>query len=579
MTGEHFDVVVVGSGAGGLATAVAASGHGLKVLVLEKTSLVGGTTARSGGVLWVPCNPMSAAAGVQDSVDQARLYLQQEAGDGFDAKRIDAFLRNGPRMVSWFEAHTSVRFDLVPTLPDYHPWVSGASQGGRSIVASSYSAKALGKSISLLRPPLRELTFVGMMFNVSKEISHFFNCTRSLTSALYVLRRLAQHALEMAVRGRPQRITNGNALAARLLRSALDAGVEIRVDSSVTDLISDAEGVCGVVVGDPGAARVINARAVVLGTGGFPQSVDRRKQLFPHAPSGVEHWSPAPDGNIGDGWRLAQAAGGATQSDLPNAAAWIPVSLVPRRDGTRGVFPHLIDRYKPGIIAVTPQGRRFVNEAHSYHDFGQAMLKYVAQGQPAFAWLVCDHRTIRRYGLGFAKPFPMPLWPHLRRGYLLKGRTPEALAKKTGMDPGVFARTLAEYNEGARAGVDREFGKGSSAYNRYLGDPAHGPNPCVAPVEDAPFYALRVQMGDLGTFAGVRTDEHARVIDATGEPVAGLYVVGNDAASVMGGNYPGAGITLGPAMTFGFTAALHIASGLRPSGAPVSKPTIKTLEC
>jgi len=251
---------------------------------------------------------------------------------------------------------------------------------------------------------------------------------------------------------------------------------------------------------------------------------------------------------------------------------------VPRRDGTTGVFPHLIDRYKPGIIAVTPQGRRFVNEADSYHDFGCAMLKYAAEGQPAYAWLVCDHRTMRRYGLGFAKPFPLPLWPHLRSGYLLRGRTPHELAGKTGMDPAVFSRALTDYNDGARTGVDSEFGKGSSAYNRYLGDASHAPNPCVAPVEHGPFYALRVRMGDLGTFAGVRTDEHARVVDASGAPISGLYAVGNDAASIMGGSYPGAGITLGPAMTFGFIAATHIASKQRPQDAPTTSTT-KAVEC
>lgn len=557
---EHFDVAVVGSGAGGLATAVACARRGLKVVVLEKTSLVGGTTARSGGVLWVPCNPVSVEAGVVDSVDAARHYLAQEIAPHGDLRRLEAFLHHGPRMVEWFQLHTRVKFEAIPTLPDYHPGVEGAAQGGRSIVAAPYSAGALADAISLLRPPLRELTFVGMMFNVSQEVSHFFNCTRSLSSAWYVMRRLAQHAKEMLMYRRPQRITNGNALAARLLHSAIDVNVDIRTNAPVVNLIRDEGGVRGVQVHGPGSQQRIHARAVVLATGGFPQSVELRSKLFPHAPTGCEHWSPAPEGNVGDGWRLAAVAGGTMCSNLPNAAAWIPVSLVPRGDGSSGVFPHLIDRYKPGVIAVTPQGRRFVNEADSYHDFGIAVLRNVAAGQPAFAWLVCDHRTIRRYGLGFAKPFPLPLWPHLRSGYLIKARTVEELARKTGMEQTLLQATFDEYNDHARSGDDPAFGKGSSTYNRYLGDPTHAPNPCVAPVEQAPYYALRVHMGDLGTFAGARTDEHARVLDHAEIPIGGLYAVGNDAASVMGGNYPGAGITLGPAMTFGYIAALHISA-------------------
>jgi succinate dehydrogenase/fumarate reductase flavoprotein subunit len=236
--------------------------------------------------------------------------------------------------------------------------------------------------------------------------------------------------------------------------------------------------------------------------------------------------------------------------------------LVPRGGGKHGVFPHLIDRYKPGIIAVTQHGRRFTNESNSYHDVGQAIIEACRNEAETAAWLIADHRSIRRYGLGFAKPFPLPLTPHLRSGYLLRGRTLAELAERAGIDGSTLARSIADYNTGARDGRDERFGKGSTAYNRFLGDPEQKPNPCVAPLEQAPFYAVKIVLGDLGTFAGIRTDSSARVINEEGRVVQGLYATGNDMASVMGGNYPGGGITLGPAMTFGYIAGRHLAGAV-----------------
>ena len=565
--GADFDVVVVGSGAGGLATAVTAGKSGLNVLVLEKEPLFGGTTARSGGVLWLPCNPKSREIGIQDSLEEARTYMQQEAGAQFDAARVDAFLTNGPRMVEFFERETQVRFVAVPEFSDYHPGKPGGKPGGRSVVAAPYDAGLLGKEVKRLRPPLREITFVGMMFNASQEVAHFFNATRSLTSALYVARRLLQHAKEMLLHGRAQRLTNGNALIARLARSAFDAGVEIRTGAPVTRLIVESGQVRGVEIQRAGVTESIRARlGVILASGGFPQDPALRKRLFPHA----QHHSPAPEGNTGDGWRLAESAGGQTVDALPNAAAWIPVSLVPRGKGKFGVFPHLIDRYKPGVIAVDHRGQRFVNEADSYHDVGQAMQRACAGRSETSAWLVADHRAVRRYGLGYVKPFPLPLWHHLSSGYLLRGHTPEALAQKMGVDPGAFAKTLADFNGPAAHGRDPVFGKGTTAYNRYLGDQNHPVNACVAPLDKGPYYAIKMLMGDLGTFAGIRTDEQSRVLGGSDVPVAGLYAVGNDAVSVMGGNYPGGGITLGPAMTFGYLIGLQLAERARLADAKVS---------
>lgn len=572
---QVVDVVVVGTGAGGMAAAVTARKLGLDVLLVEKEALYGGTTARSGGVLWVPNNPISTFKPELDSLDDARTYMRYECGEFYDHDRVEAFLAHGPRMVDFFVKQTAVELIALPEYPDYHAESPGGRTAGRSIMAAPLDGRVLGDRIKQLRPPLKEITFVGMMFNSSAEVGHFFNVTRSVKSATYVARRLVTHAFEMLFHGRAMRLTNGNALAARLAKSAFDLDIPMWLESPVKSLIRDGERVTGVVVGkkDGGTVRVGVRRGVVLAAGGFPQDIERRKQLFPHAPTGREHLSPAPPGNTGDGLRLAESVGGQVAVDLPNAGAWIPVSRVQRSNGETGVFPHLIDRYKPGVIAVNRRGQRFTNESDSYHDMGMAMQKSCAEEAEVCAWLIADHRTIRRYGLGFAKPFPLPLGGHLRSGYLLRGATLKELAEKAGIHADQLQKTVAEFNKGAVDGKDLQFRRGWRVYNRFLGDKTHEPNPCVAPVAQGPFYAVRVVMGDLGTFAGIRTDAQARVLDGRGQPIAGLFAAGNDNASVMGGGYPGGGITLGPAMTFGFLAAEALAAQ-----APVASPEATPLK-
>lgn len=554
-----FDVVVIGSGAGGMAAAITARKAGLSVAILEKDTVFGGTTARSGGVLWVPNNTVSREAGAQDDLEAARTYMRHEAGPCFDPERVEAFLVKGPEMVDYFTRETDVKFVALPGFSDYHPNAPGGLPGGRSIQAAPFDGRELGPAIAALRPPLREITFVGMMFNASQEVAHFFNVTRSLRSAIYVAKRLAKHAYELVRYGRAMRLTNGNALAARLGKTAIDLGIPIFLEHPAQQLIEQDGRIAGVVaLGPMGRVEFTARRGVVLAAGGFPQDKERRSRFFRHDGDGSGHVSPAPLGNTGDGLRLAESVGGSVETGLSNAAAWIPVSRVPYRDGSTGVFPHLIDRYKPGIIAVTRNGRRFVNESDSYHDFGKALLQAIPNGDVS-AYLIADHRAIRRYGLGAAKPFPLPLLPYLRSGYLLRGRTIAELAGQAGIDAAELERTIAVFNGPASRGEDPAFGKGSTAYNRYLGDADHKPNPCVAPLDTPPYYAVKVVMGDLGTFAGILADARARVLDASGQPIPGLYAAGNDMASIMGGNYPGGGITLGPAMTFGYVAGKALA--------------------
>jgi succinate dehydrogenase/fumarate reductase flavoprotein subunit len=288
----------------------------------------------------------------------------------------------------------------------------------------------------------------------------------------------------------------------------------------------------------------------------------------------MEHWSAGARGNTGDGLRLGESVGGRVAEDLAQAAALAPVSLVPRADGSVGHFPHLIERAKPGLIAVRCNGRRFVNEADSYHDFMRGLLAATPAGAPVEAWLVGDARFIGRFGLGAVKPAPMPKGRFLASGYLKRGGTLAELAAACGIDAACLAATVARYNAQARAGRDDDFAKGETAYNRVQGEPQAGlANACMAPIERGPFYAVKVVAGSLGTFAGLRVDAKARVLDRQGMPIEGLYAAGNDMASLMGGHYPSGGITLGPAMTFAYIAA-HDAAGVALSSSEPAGPHV-----
>jgi succinate dehydrogenase/fumarate reductase flavoprotein subunit len=563
MEQETFDcdVLVIGTGASGMSTAVTAASQGLKVLVVEKESRFGGTTARSGGWLWIPGTRIATEQGIHEPAGAAREYLKHEATTHFDAARVDAFLEYGPKAVDFFTRNTPVQFDMPPVFPDYHAEAVGGQPGGRSMVTRPFDGRELGKRIKHLAPPLPELTVFGMMLGSGKEIKHFMRAFKSFESFTYVTKRLGLHMLDVLRHGRGMTLTNGNALAGRLAKAAMDLNIPVWLSSPVQKLVVEYDGVTGAIVQREGKRVRINAkRGVVLACGGFPHDVERRKQLFPHAPTGKEHYSPSPEANTGDGLRLAELVGGRVDATIPHAAAWVPASVTTRPDGSKGVMPHFIDRAKPGVIAVTPKGKRFTNEGNSYHDFVQAMVA-ANKGEPEVsAWLLCDHRVLRNYGLGCVAPFPLPFGRHIKSGYLKRGATVADLAKEINIPPAVLQATVDEFNRGASKGEDPAFGKGSTAYNRYQGDELITPNPCVAQLEQGPFYALKLVVGDIGTFAGLVTDEKTRVLDASRKPIKGLYAVGNDAASVMGGNYPGAGITLGPALTFGYIAGLQLAA-------------------
>lgn len=550
------EVIVVGSGAAGLAAAVTAAWHGLSVIVLEKASTLGGTTAWSGGWIWAPGNRVCKAAGVSEPPGAARAYLEAVTGNHFDPARVEAFLAAAPEMVAFFEDNTALTFEPGRAIPDTYCDLPGAGMGGRSVIAKPYDARDLGDSLALLREPVRETTFFGMTIQSGPDLRAFMTMTRSLRSFLHAVARVLRHGRDLARYGRGMDLRNGNALIARLLRSALDLGVAVRPDAPVADLVHEDDRVVGVRLAD--GTEITATRAVVLATGGYPHDADRRAATFPRD---AEHRTLAVPEATGDGARMAEALGAHVRTDLARPVAFCPVSTVRWPDGREAAFPHIIDRGKPGLIGVLADGRRFCNEGLGYHDYVEALLGAVPEGAPARSWLVCDHRFLRRYGLGVVRPQPVPWRQWVKRGYLKTGRSIGDLARACGIDVAGLEATVAEWNTGARRGEDPAFGRGATAYMRLQGDPEVTPNPNVAPIDCAPFFAVEVTPGSFGTFAGLAADGDARVLGRDGAPIPGLYAAGTDAASPFGGFYPAGGINIGPALTFGFVAGRHIAGG------------------
>jgi succinate dehydrogenase/fumarate reductase flavoprotein subunit len=550
------DLLVVGSGAAGLSGAVTAAYHGLKVIVAEKAPVLGGATAWSGGWLWAPLNPLSQADGIVEDLDAPRTYLKHALGEDYDEPRVEALLEHSRRMVAFFEKHTSLQFVSGTWIADIQGDLPGAGTGGRSVGPKPINARRLPKALrDRLRPQLYETSFLGMGIMAGPDLQQFLHATTSVRGFAHAAWRVAFHVLDLLTHRRGMQLVNGTALVARLAKSADDLGVPLWTSSPVTALLTEDGRVAGAVVVTPQGRRTIRARrGVLLAAGGFPHDVNRRRELFPRTPTGREHWTLAPETTTGDGIDLAESVGGVFDTHLASPAAWCPVSLVPYRNGRVGVYPHIVDRGKPGLIGVLSTGRRFVNEADGYYQYTKAMIEKAPPGEEVASWLVCDHTFQRRYPFGMSKPFPVPVWPYLRSGYLQRGRTLEELARRCGIDAAGLEATVAEFNAGARMGVDPVFGRGSTPFNRGSGDSEHRPNPSLAPIEKAPFYAIKILPGSFGTFAGIRTDARSRVLDAAGEPVPGLWAAGSDQANVMGGHYPSGGINIGPAMTFGYLA-------------------------
>lgn len=568
---NDFDLIVAGSGAAGLSAAIMADAMGLRVAIVEKTGLVGGTTSYSGGVAWTPNSRQNVEKGAVDSVDQAERYLDSTVRTPHERAARRAYLERSPEAFAYLESVTRPLFFVRPSnSPDYFPDVDGASKQGRAMTPYSIDGRILGEHFGDIRPPLPELCLFGRQMLELMDVYHLLNARRSLRSALHtstLLMRDLRDRLFYRRYGRGTRLTGGNALVAALYRSVLDREIPLFRDTPIIDLVRREGRVRGVVVRRDGATQeLLSKRGVILATGGFPWSERLRADYLPEAPAGVSATSPD---STGDGIAIALANGARFDRENAEGAFWTPVSIGARADGSTARFPHLMaDRAKPGLIAVNRTGRRFHNEAENYHDFVRAMLGRFGNQDQQPVHLICDEAFVRRYPFGAVPPLAADRRRAIKSGYLIRADSVDELAGKIGVDRHTLQDTLHRYNQDARQGVDSEFGKGASAYNRYLGDPTHAPNPCLAPIDKPPYYAIRVHAGDIGTASGLAADLHSRVLDQAGAPIEGLYACGNDRNSVMAGFYPSGGITIGPALTFAYLAVKH-AAGIDAPPSPV----------
>lgn len=559
------DVLVVGSGAAGLTAALTAAEAGLSVIVAEKAEVFGGTTALSEGMVWIPGSRQARAAGASDSPEAVLAYIERAAGSSFEAARARAFVDAAPRMLAFVEDVGGLQFTLATGSMDYHPDWPGSSRGVRSLIPGIYDGRRLGSHFRRLRRPLESTLVLGGMTIGSGELATMLRAHRDPAAAWHAARLVCRHACDRAV-GHPRgtRIANGNGLVGALAGACLQRGVRLWTDAVVQELRSahagDSQHVVGARLDHQGRTIELSTRrGVVLAGGGFSGSQAMRERFFPIGAAGPDHVRIVPDSVSGDTLRLAEALGARLVTHA-SVASWAPASRVPAGRGNPPEgFPHFVDRQKPGFIAINGRGRRFVNEATSYSLFVQAMLAD-ANGMPPACWLICDRPALRRHGIGAVPPFPMGIGRHLRSGYLVEAHDLPTLAARIGVDAATLAGTVENFNLHARAGRDPEFGRGESVIDRAYGDPRHAGHPNLRPLARPPYYAVRLHTGDIGSLAGLASDAHARVLDQADRAIRGLCVAGNDAASLFGGTYPAGGITIGPAMTFGWLAARTLAS-------------------
>ena len=549
---KEVDVIVVGSGAGGLLAGLVAADNRAEVLIVEKESLWGGTSATSGAGIWIPASDQAAAAGFHDTVEDAFRYVRALSADNVPDEQIRAFVENAAPMLRWITTNTGIEYQAFP-YPDYHAENPGGSPTGfRTHMPLPIDGRALGKDVETLRYASPAASLFGYLnWHFDETYMLLF---RQKGWWWHLAKSLARYWLDWPFRfrsGKDRRLTLGNALAGGLRLALNRRGVPVWLESPMRDLIEQDGRIAGAVISHEGNDLRVRARkGVVLAAGGFDKNQAMRDEFAPNYRQA--QFSGGTSGNTGDAIRAGSKHGAALRN---MHSAWAaPVFYIPGEDRGRLCT---IERALPGCIMVNQAGKRYLNEAASYHIVGQKMAAANVCGEGTDpSWMIFDHAFRHKYPMGPLLPL-VPDWAQngMVKLALRRGGTIAELAREIGTDPAALEATVARFNEYAVKGEDPDFHRGEAAYDKMYGDPRNGPNPSLAPILKAPFYAFAIHPGDIGTNGGLVTDAKARVLDTAGKPIAGLYAIGNNAASAMGESYPGAGVTIGPALTFGYIAA------------------------
>jgi 3-oxosteroid 1-dehydrogenase len=557
--GSAFDLVVVGSGAGSVCAALVAKSLGRSCIILEKQAVLGGSTAISGGVLWTPCNPLMAEAGIPDSYERARRYFDAVVsyeGPGTSPARREAFLKAGPPMIEFLRAR-GMQFFRPEGWSDYYDDRPGGEKRSRCLMAPLYDARALGPWARLLA---RSPVGAGMPVH-SHELSELYLVRRTWRGKWMAL-RLAGRMLRSRLTG-ADLVSNGAAIQGRLLEIALREGIPIVPEAPVRDLVLEGDRVVGVRVGAADGERVVRARdGVLLNVGGFSRNSALRERFGP-APTAAQ-WTAANPGDTGELLEAAMRLGAAI--DDMDAFWWVPTSQhldgswpegTTLPDGTLAPWMHHLDLSLPHSIVVDRSGERYANESASYMEVGERMHeRNRSHGSAIPSFAIFDGLHRKRYPWGTALPGVTPAeW--LASGYMKKADSLAALAAECGIDAEGLAKTVERWNGFCRSGVDADFARGGRCFDRAHGDPTVRPNPNLGPISTPPYFAVAMVPSDVGTAGGLVTDAWARVLRGDGSPIAGLYATGNTTASVMGRSYPGAGASIAASFTFAWIAAYH----------------------
>ncbi len=547
----EIDVLVVGSGAAGLTAALAASTAGGEVLIVEKSDEFGGTSATSGGGIWVPNSDGAKAVGMEDSDEEAFEYMRSLTEPDVPDASLWAYIREGRKMVRWVHANSPVRF-TSQDYPDYHVELPGGKPGHRTHLPENYDGRALGDDIRYLRSTSPVSSLFGKINWKFDEIYKLLY--RGPGWPITLAKMLWRYYSDIPHRFRSDKdrtLVCGMALVGGLFVALKERGVPLWRNSRLVRLELENGRIIGATINRDGAEQRISLRrGVILAAGGFERNAEMRAQFLKDAAD--PGLSGSQRNNSGDAITAAAEVGAGLRN---MESCWAsPVFRIPGEDRAR---PSFFERALPGAIMVDAKGRRYLNEAASYHVVGHQMMAHHKPGE--HSWLVFDGRFRFKYPAGPLMPL-IPDWLHRGnvRSVVRKARTIEELAKQIVVEPGTLCATIAAFNDDARVGVDRQFSRGSATYDRLFGDAAVTPNPNLAPLDKAPYYAMPIYGGDIGTNGGVDTDAFARGLDRAGKPIAGLYAIGNCAGSVMGMSYPGAGATIGPGMIFGYIAGHHI---------------------